>query len=176
MGIWNELGTVLAAGGGGGILGLFGSIVNRGMSYFERKEDRKHELALAALEEAKDNRRHAHEVALHQLNIETLGKETEKEVLIAREAGRWQGLEASHASTERANENFKGSVWVEDMKGATRPFITLLLWVLVLVVFFFVPSEAKVTIISVVIFCAATATTWWFGDRAPDYKQLSVGS
>ena len=183
MGIISEFGGLLVSGAGGGLLGLFGSGLNRVMGYFEKKADRAHDLKMAeieektdnrraALEERKENRKHEHVLKLHELNLAAQKGETEREFMLMREAGSWRGLEASHATAKAEAENFNGSVWVENYKGITRPNITYLLWVIVAALFVWAGTESRAEIISSAIFCATAATVWWFGDRAPKYKQM----
>ena len=174
MGILSGVTDFLVSGAGGGLLGLLGSGVNRFMAFKERAQKHEHDLALAEIETNKDNRRHAHEVALHKMNLEQSRAETEREVLVAREAGSWKAFEASHKTAATEAENFNGSEGVENYRATTRPNLTYLLWLIVLIAFFFVDSDARLQIIAAAIFCATASTTWWFGDRAPKYKNLAL--
>ncbi len=175
MGIVSEIGGFLVAGGGGGILGLVGSGVNRFMKHKETKTANAHALSMAEIETAKDNRRHEHEVKLHALNIEAMQAETEREVMVTRERGSWEGLTASHATAAVEAQNFKGSIWVENLKGATRPVMSFLLWVIVSFIYSLAPNELRLIIGESVVFCASASTLWWFGDRAPNYKHVPMG-
>lgn len=186
MGVLSGVADLLSAGASGGILGILGSGVNRVMKFKEREQQHKHDLQMAGIDERADNRRaaiserederlHKHELALHDLNLKNMKAETEREVLMTREAGSWKAFEASHNTAAVEAENFDGSQWVEDYKAATRPSLTFALWLIVLIAFFFVGDAERGEIIKAAIFCATASTLWWFGDRAPEYKQIATG-
>ena len=171
MGIVAE---IFGAATTGGITGLIGGLANRFFAYREKEQAHKHALDLAKVETERDNRRHEHEVILHDLNLKALEKETEREIMVAREAGSWDALAKSQAAQPQPLPGSKESQWVTNAKGITRPALTFLLWVSVLVIFFFVNSESRDVIMSGAIYCATAATLWWFADRAPAYKELTM--
>ena len=172
MGILAEAGTLLVAGGGGGIFGIIGSGIKRVFAFKEREQTHRHGMEMATVEEAKDNRRHGHEVKLHELNLQAAKVETEHELLVTTEAGSWAGMEASQNAEAVLAANFNGSKWVEDFRGATRPGQTFLLWLMVLIIFFFLPQEGREQVMMTILFCASAATLWWFGDRPPKGNKL----
>lgn len=187
MGIISEIGGIMVSGGAGGLFGIFGSFLNRGMSYFEKRADRQHQIEMAAINEQADLRRagieakkserdHEHLVKLHELNLEAQKGETEREVMVMRESGSWRGLEASHETARAEAENFEGSTWVENYKAVTRPNLSYALWVLAGIIFCFSPADVRLEMGQAVVFCATAATLWWFGDRAPKYKQMPSGA
>lgn len=55
--------------------------------------------------------------------------------------------------------------WAAAVITLFRPFITLLLLVLVTIVFFYVSAQEKGGMISEIQFAAFNAIGWWFGDR-----------
>lgn len=132
---------------GGGATGLFGSLVSRGFSFFEKKQDYKHELAL------------------QELHIQTRGMELESEEAIA-------GSVAA-ATIREASYLHDASYGVPSPKAATvlrfvRPVLTLLLLTLVAVIWATLTpeqEEMQLQIISTILYLATVAFTWWFGSR-----------
>lgn len=171
MGIIAEI--LGGAAGFGGITGLVGGLANRFFAYREKEQAHKHALDLAKVETERDNRRHGHEVTLHELNLKALEQETEREIMVTREAGSWAALAVSQEAAAGLPKGAKESQFVTDTKGLTRPILTFALWVSVLVIFFFVDGEARQVIMAGAIYCATASTLWWFADRAPSYKDMT---
>lgn len=172
MGIIAEI--LGGAAGFGGITGLVGGLANRFFAYREKEQAHKHALDIAALKKESDAQLYDHEKSLHELNLKTLQKETEREILVKREAGSWEALKVSQEQNGAPVKGSKESQFVTDTKGLTRPALTLLLWASVVLIFFFVDPASRDVIMSGAIYCATAATLWWFADRAPSYKELTM--
>lgn len=157
------LGSVVSAGSGG-ILGIAGSLVS---GFFKGKQ-KKAENAFKQLEWDQEAR-------MMELNMKADQVETENELELARSQGSYTGLEQSLRAEAAIGPTH---MIVSDLKALFRPFLTLSLWGMAAYVFIKVvqnPSgiltEAEVLeliryMVYSVFFCASTATTWWFGDRA----------
>ncbi|MBU2532389.1 MAG: hypothetical protein KKB37_06590, partial [Alphaproteobacteria bacterium] len=82
----------------------------------------------------------------------------------ANAAGGWQGLHASLAAEAAIGDSYR---WVNAVRGLTRPFLTLLLWLITAWVFLGSGAAARGEIVETATFAATAATLWWFGDRGP---------
>ena len=81
---------------------------------------------------------------------------------IAANKSAWDAFTASqHAAIPPANV----SSWAANVITLFRPFITLLLLVLVSIVFFRVTPTEQATMVEQIQFCAFNCIGWWFGDR-----------
>lgn len=149
----------------GGIFGLIGSIIGFVTKYYQTKQER-----------AWQKEKWQHEKDLLELNMKKNSAETENELAIVSQTGSWSGL------TESIRDNQAiGTVHmvVNDVRALFRPFLTVVLWCLAAWVFYhvvigsltrwLVEADIKEIIrymVYTVFFCAASATMWWFGDRA----------
>lgn len=134
----------------GGAFGIVGTILGRVAGFFERRLILKQEQA-----------RWSHELALYQLQMQSLVQEAEIELAITTQEGSWRGLAASMEADANIGEADR---WVVNTLRLVRPILTLLLWVITAWIFFATQNGA---IVEAVIFAATAATLWWFGDRAP---------
>jgi len=57
--------------------------------------------------------------------------------------------------------------WVNAVRGLTRPFLTLLLWLIAGIIWFGADAAGRDSITETATFAATAATLWWFGDRGP---------
>jgi hypothetical protein len=81
---------------------------------------------------------------------------------IASDKAKWDAFTASQqAATPPANT----SAWAANLITLFRPFITLLLLILVTIVFFRVTASEQAEMIDEIQFCAFNCVGWWFGDR-----------
>jgi hypothetical protein len=150
----------------GGLFGLLGSLIGVGAKWLQAKQ-----AAKAKAEEWK------HEITLRQLAMEANDRETENELAIARSEGSWKGLSDSYHTVIPSTAV---PSWTNAIRSLFRPFLTISLWVLVVIelrwmldgtleIWIENSGQFGVTIKYVIdstVFSAATATTWWFGDRA----------
>lgn len=150
----------------GGLLGVFGSIIGGVTQYFQRKQQ---------MEEA--GRERAHELALIEAQMRQGQSETENELRIIEAQVSGSIKEGSYA----LDVTHRGvSRWVNNIRSLFRPFLTLALWGLlaaVMAMIFYSDAlislfnEGELTelvryVVQSIVFSAATATVWWFGDRA----------
>lgn len=161
------LSDIIGVGASAASGGLFG-LVGAGLSaFFKSKQEKERRL--------EDADKRSHELALHELNIRAGQQETENEIALANQEGSWSGLSTSIQAASDVGRTHK---WVNDIKSLFRPFLTVTLWGLAGWVFYQVAdrgldalTQAEVNelvkyMVLTVFFCASTATTWWFGDRA----------
>ena len=163
------LGDLLGLGANvasGGLFGLLGSLIGVGAKWLQAKQQAK-----AKAEEWK------HEIKLLELQMEAGDRETENELAVSRSEGSWQGLSDSYHTVVRSSAV---PSWVNGIRALFRPILTISLWILVVIELRWMLdgtlevwiSDAKMFgptvkyIIDSTVFSAATATTWWFGDRA----------
>jgi hypothetical protein len=168
--------TLTASGGAGAVIGVLGSILNRGFSLLEHRERRQDR----RLDMAHEKDRWGHEVRLHQLQSQLRREESERELALATQAlrraaeeGSWSGLRDSVAADQALVTDWR---WVQAVRSLVRPALTLTLWLLFFALFLVslgagLPEQtaASVTVrfVDAVTFAATTALAWWFGDRAP---------
>jgi len=161
---WGTLLEGLVAAGSGGVLGVLGSLVSGFFKGKQQKADREFE-----------EKKWSHEENLHKLQMESRAQETEDERELVTLQGSQEGmLESIKADTAIGPVH----MWVNDFKACFRPFLTIALWILALIVFrslvrnpdeILEPEQVIQLVrymVYTVFFCASTATTWWFGDRA----------
>lgn len=153
-----------ATAASGGLFGLLGAGIG---SWFKSKQQ--------AAQRLEDSDKRGHELKLLEMHMAQDQQETEQELAIISQQGSWKGLSESINADSRIADTHK---WVNDLKSLFRPFLTVCLWVLAGWVFHKVSSrglealnQAEVNelvkyMVYTVFFCASTATTWWFGDRA----------
>ena len=142
-----------ASAASGGLFGLAGTALGRIAGFFERRQQFAHEQA-----------RWGHESALLELQMQASAQETEAEIALAETAGSWRGLEASMQAEAAIGMSYP---WVNAVRGLTRPFLTLLLWLIAGVIWFGADAAGRSAITETATFAATAATLWWFGDRGP---------
>ncbi|HYG26011.1 MAG TPA: hypothetical protein VD906_03820 [Caulobacteraceae bacterium] len=164
----------LAAGGlSGGALGAafgaLGSILNRGFAIFELRERRKDR----QLELAHEKERWAHELARGDQARAATAQQALAALELSESRGSWAGLKASLDAEAALAASWP---WVAAVRTLTRPALTVMLWLLYALIFVAAasgalrPEAAEGVIggaVQTISFSAATALTWWFGDRAP---------
>lgn len=162
-------GSGLAGGALGAAFGAFGSILNRGIGLFEMREKRKDR----QLELAHEKERWSHESAAAQAARSARAEEAGQALAMTQAQGSWSGLNASVEAEGSIGESWP---WVAAVRALTRPALTVMLWLLYALLFLSAASgalEAETAssvigaAVETVSFSAATALTWWFGDRAP---------
>lgn len=152
----------LTGGALGAAFGALGSILNRGFGVLETREKRKDR----QLELAHEKERWAHE--------DTARADDARNALAQTQAqGSWAGLNASVEAEGAIGASWP---WVSAVRALTRPGLTVMLWLLYAMLFLSAASGALEAdtassvigaAVDTVSFSAATALTWWFGDRAP---------
>ncbi|MEL6694498.1 MAG: hypothetical protein AAFQ12_15945, partial [Pseudomonadota bacterium] len=86
--------------------------------------------------------------------------------------GSWDGLSASLKAEAAIGESYR---WVNAVRGLTRPVLTMALWLITLLVFFYSSDADRPQIINTATFAATAATLWWFGDRGPNRNPRFAG-
>jgi len=148
-----ELAGIAASAAGGGLFGLFGTALGRVASFFEQRQAH-----------AQERARWDHETALIDLQMKADAQETEAELALADQRGRWAGLDASMKAEAAIPESY---LWVNAVRALTRPVLTLMLWMIAAYVFAVTDAAGRAAIIETASFAATAATLWWFGDRGP---------
>jgi len=155
----------------GGIFGLFGSIVGVVGKYFQERQ-----------RQAWEEKKMGHELKLLGMQMSAQVAENEQELAIVTQEGSWTGLRESLAASRSVSTTHK---WVNDARSLFRLVLTTGLIAVVVIFFaailsamenmdsnllqFFTQSELAEMVRYIVysmVFSAATATVWWFGDRA----------
>ncbi|MEM5517837.1 hypothetical protein WNY37_12845 [Henriciella sp. AS95] len=149
----DEIAGLAASAAGGGLFGLIGTALGRVAGFFEARQKQAHERA-----------RWAHETALLELQHRARAAETEAELALAETSGSWAGLAASVEADAAIGESY---LWVNAVRGLTRPALTVLLWLIASGIWLGADAEGRRAIIETATFAATAATLWWFGDRGP---------
>lgn len=159
----------LAGGALGAAFGALGSVLNRGFGIFEMREKRRDR----QLELAHEKERWGHENALAEQARTARADEARQALALTQTQGSWAGLNASIQAEAALGASWP---WVAAVRTLTRPALTVLLWLLYALLFLSAAAgalEAETAssviraAVETVSFSAATALTWWFGDRAP---------
>ena len=159
------------AGGGalGAAFGALGSVLNRGFGLLEtreRRKDRHQELA-------HEKERWAHESQMAEAQRDARADEARQALEAADRQGAWAGLTGSIAAEAAIGASWP---WVAAVRALTRPALTVMLWLLYAMLFLAaaaggLQADTAASVIAgaaeTISFSAATALTWWFGDRAP---------
>jgi hypothetical protein len=132
---------------GGGVTGLFGTLLGRVANIFEKKQER------------------AFILEKYQLDAKLRSIETEKQLELTYLNTSQKALNASY---KHDSSILVKSDWVNNIRALVRPVLTFLLWLLVAAIFFNLEAvdDEKGLIVETVIYAATTATVWWFGDRS----------
>ncbi len=159
----------LAGGALGAAFGALGSILNRGFGLFEMRERRKDR----QLEIGHEKERWAHEAVLAEQGRSARADEARQALAQTQAQGSWAGLNASVEAEGSIGESWP---WVAAVRALTRPGLTVMLWLLYGLLFLCaaagaLEADAAASVVRAAVdtisFSAATALTWWFGDRAP---------
>lgn len=156
---------LIGSAAGGGLLGLFGSAVNRVFAVWETREAREnmrvsnaHELLL--LEEQRQSNLEETEQELNRMDAQLVG-----DLNRLTTSGSYEGLAASleHDSSLRSQDTYP---WVNAVRSLVRPVLTgsLIAWMGVAA---FALSQGQQPVIEALTFAGTTAIVWWFGDRSP---------
>lgn len=134
---------------GGGIVGVVGSVVGRGIGIFEKKQDHKHQVEVQKL--AGSQAVEMAKLGMDQTQLDMFGEQVK---------GSYEGL--SKSIDDQTTLSGKASQWVTDVLALFRPGLTTLLVGLTATLAVMTNDQA---VWSDVTFLTATAITWWFGDR-----------
>ncbi|MEH6411369.1 MAG: hypothetical protein V7741_12650 [Hyphomonas sp.] len=148
-----DIAGLAASAAGGGLFGLAGSVIGRVAGLVERRQAQVQERA-----------RWEHESRMAEFQMQAARQASELALQTANAAGGWQGLHASLAAEAAIGDSY---LWVNAVRRLTRPFLTLLLWLITAWVFLGSGAAARGEIVETATFAATAATRWWFGDRGP---------
>lgn len=132
---------------GGPVLGALGSFVSNAVGAF--------------IDLKKQAQQNAHEIRLHELNLQARQAEQEHEAAIAEWQGRAEMMQASYAHDAGAGPTYK---WVAAILRLVRPVLTFTLMALT-AWFFNEGAIGQEEMVRQVVFFLGVAITWWFGDR-----------
>lgn len=160
-----------AAGGGalGAAFGALGSVLNRGFGLLETREKRQDR----RLEFDHEKDRWAHENEMAAVQQVEKAAEAAQALAQTQAQGSWTGLTGSIAAEASIGASWP---WVQAVRALTRPALTVMLWLLYAALFLAAAAgalhpDAAASVVTgaadTISFSAATALTWWFGDRAP---------
>lgn len=147
---------------GGGATGLLGTLFSQVASFIDKAQERKFILEK------------------YRLDAEIRSKEMESEEKVAEVKSYSDMLTASYLHDTGIGQ---GSQWVVNLLRLVRPFLTILLWLMVGAIWFSVvhtgealpwlatkAMEVQEQIIGTVLYSATAATLWWFGTRPMERK------
>jgi len=159
----------------GGVAGLVSSIGGQIANYFHTKSEREfqekkwsHEERLHTLNNEKDIQDHNQDMALS-------AQESEQALKLTRMTGSYAGLNTSIDADKSIGDSY---LWVNAVKSLFRPFLTTMLWIISIIVFFTTYEAPEVLVGNVVYmvesiyFATGTATFWWFGDRSYSPREM----
>lgn len=128
----------------GAIVGGIGSLITKGVSIFQEKQNQKHEIKLL------------------EMQLAAKKEETESEKAIS-EMEAYASMR--NASYQHDTNIGQASLWVVNTQKLVRPVLTTLA-LIALVIFWFIEPMLRYAITTAVIELASTAFVWWFGDRS----------
>lgn len=146
---------LIGSAAGGGILGIFGSALNRVFGIWEAREER-------------ENMRveNAHELQLIKEQRQTNRQETEMELARTATEGSFEGLSESLKHDARLQNV---APWVNNVRALTRPVLTYTSFIALASMAYFM-ADLRVDLTEAVVFVATTSAAWWFGSR--DHRNL----
>lgn len=161
----------------GGITGLVGTVFTGWMTFKEKAADRAHQVVMRNLD--MEERKIEADLAIKHVNAENEGK------IALAEMGAFSASFGSDRATYSVGSDSTMLLFVDAVRGLMRPILTMVLvvitgWLTFEVVeslggWGSVKADYARTIldgmINTLLFCTATAVTWWFGSRA-----LGVGN
>ena len=134
------------------VFGLAGSLINRGVSYYEKKQ-----------EMTVEEKRREHELSIANITAK-------KDISIAEIKSAADSLSASYVHDASMG---KPSKWVINLKQLMRPSITLYALLLVTILWFTLPPDffaARNLIINTTLEMLTMTISWWFADRGRSKK------
>ncbi len=144
---------LIANAASGGLLGVIGSFINKGFNVYDNIQTAKaQEIA------------NTHELALYEAQAKLKVIEEENQLMIANNTA---NAELRSASYDLNFDSTNGNPKVTDFLRLVRPILTFILISLVGVIWAFTGDKSlNQELVDSILFCASSAITWWFGDRA----------
>lgn len=186
-----EISSVLNIAGaatGGGLLGAFGGLFSKGLEAWNKKKDLEHNLAMITIKNQHELDMNDKAKEMMLLEYEQKARVATTEAEMAETSAAMTAMVASYA-TDKASYatgsiagNSKWFVFVDVVRGLTRPLLTLYLDVVLTYYGWMLHKSLNVAvlvagndnqlilqlmmqIIEALIFMATTATMWWFAAR-----------
>lgn len=155
-----EIGDLLNAGAGGGIIGLIGNIANRGIGLFEHKQRMEQMRFEAEVASKKDE----HEIRLLQLEMQATAEETEHTIELAGAQGEWAVKQASYTLQDGSEHSGPTAQFI---RTTMRPFVTYgMFGTAALFVFLgFGGEDMASEFVASCITMSSVCVGWWFGER-----------
>lgn len=171
MAIGEYLSSILA----GGATGLLGTGISRIFSFFENKQKFGHQIELLRI-----GRETAREEAEYRLKeAEVAGKiklsQIEEEGRAASEVSANEALGKSYleAGTRWSSGENKWLIFVDVLRGVTRPALTLLLCVTAFVMWARTQNpDLETQIVMTFLYLNTASVLWWFGSRPSTYNKV----
>ncbi len=149
----------------GGLLGMLGNVIDSGISYFKSRQEHKQKLEWAIQERE-----------TLRLQVDLAAAQTAGNIVEFREKGAADAFTES-IKAEAALSTQKMSRWVTDIRGITRPALTVLCLFISSLMYFFPPtSEAQNFISTNMIVMTFTIISWWFGQRSMEKLSVTWGN
>ena len=159
----------------GGATGLLGTALGGVLGFFKDKRDQAHSLLVMKAEA--EERNAEFENAERMANIERATAMEQASVDLQKASYTAMQAAVSSDKATYSTGNHPALVWVDFVRGMTRPTLTMVLTILVAGIIFLQLhpaysviyaqiSETLAGTIDVVEYVWATAVTFWFGDRA----------
>lgn len=148
---------LLTEGTTGGLIGLFGAILQKALSIWTAHQD----IASKKID-------YAHELEMAKLNLDAKAAEL---------ASQNKQIEnTNEAQTQQKSYDLdlgNPSQWVINFQAFIRPFLTMFFVVLVSLIFFVVDLSLKENIVSNILSYTGLTVGWWFGCRFPQTKMTT---
>lgn len=159
-----EFFEALDAGITGGIIGLIGGFAKQIMGFFERKNEREHELKTREFD-----------LKQTQLESESAQKLAEIERQTQTEVADTKAFQASLVSDgiKYYDGSSKLLEWLDFLRGFNRILLTWLLLIGTMIIYFTINDVGmKIVIVKALVMLTCTAIGWWFGERPLKKLQL----
>ncbi len=165
----SAIGDALVSIVSGGATGLLGTMLSRVSAFFENKQKFKHELEMieanAKLQKQESEARVV-EIEL-QGKLKLQNTEVEGEIKKELAATEMMGKSYTEANTRWSTGDSKWLIFVDVVRGMTRPFLTITLCAMSFIIWMQTQNkELEVQIVMTELYLTTAAVLWWFGSRA----------
>lgn len=142
----------------GGLTGLVGSLGSAVLDFVKTRERNKHELAVMREAGLQAEKEYAAKQAI-------ASRESEAREFEALEDTRQASIRSDRATYWSADAP-RPLMWVDVVRGGTRPVLTLFLTIFLMSIYFTTEDAATASLIADTIsYLAGTAVSWWFASR-----------
>lgn len=170
MSFWDALGSIVA----GGATGLLGTAISKVFSFYENKQKFRQQVELMRLNA--DAARQEAEYRLKEAEVAGRIKlsQIEEEGRSKAEVSANEALAKSYfeASSRWSTGDSPWLVFVDVLRGVTRPVLTLMLCLIVFVMWAKTSDNTlESQIVQTVLYVTTAAVLWWFGSRPSTYNK-----